>query len=122
MAFDWHNLSEDDFRKWMVVNLIASDRLSGNDDFDRLSQATSTFHNVELTILLNGIEVPTDYFIDQIRMNMDHLTKKAAETVVATFLDRVRDKVTDVEESLERAHEAIMSQVEKMIEGGTEAP
>jgi len=91
MKFNWHDESRRDrtsFKSWLVTNLI-SPVSRDKDQFDAISKATDKFTNVEITMQINGIEVPTEQFVDGIESNMNYLTEKSAKEQVRDMTDLV---------------------------------
>lgn len=79
-VYNWQ-AGKEDFLKWMVVNLVSGMR--DNDEmFERLSEATDGWQRVELTVLINGEEVPVEKFVEGIERNMElNVRESVAQTV-----------------------------------------
>lgn len=67
MNFNWKDVGQDDFLKWLVPHL-----LTGEDEKKQLelSEATEGFTNVELTMQINGIEVDASHVIERFNQNI----------------------------------------------------
>lgn len=82
-VYNWQ-AGKEDFLKWMVINLVSGMRDNNDDDemFERLSEATDKWQRIELTILINGEEVPVHKFVEGIERNMErNVRESVAETV-----------------------------------------
>lgn len=115
MTFSWRELPEGNFLRWMVVHLISGDRINGNNDFETLSKITKDFTEVNLTIQINGVEVPVDSFVEAIELNMNHIAKREAAEIVENNLDGMRDKMYDIENALSEAHQKVLISVENVL-------
>lgn len=115
MTFSWRELPEGDFLKWMVVHLISSDRVDGDNDFRHLSVITKEFTEINLTIKINGVDIPVDSFVEAIERNMNHIAKREAAEIVENNLDGMRDKMYDIENALSEAHQKVLSSVESVL-------
>lgn len=79
-VYNWQ-AGKEDFLKWMVVNLVSGMR-DDDEMFEQLSEATDKWRRVELTVLINGVEVPVEKFVEGIERNMErNVRESVAETV-----------------------------------------
>lgn len=94
-TFDYHNENQNSFLGWMLVHLT-----SGLSTYpalwETIQKKTKGFSQVELTMQINGIDVPVDKFIEGIENNMQFYAEQAA----AAKLDAV-DDIYEVSEELE---------------------
>jgi hypothetical protein len=84
-TFNWHDLDAHDnysfesFVSWFLVHLVVptedQERTSWYDD---LSARTDKFQNVELKILINGVEGNTRHALESIHHNMVRYAQDAA--------------------------------------------
>lgn len=98
-VYNWQN-GKEDFLKWMIVNLVSGMR--GDDEmFERLSEATDKWQRIELTILINGEEVPVHKFVEGIERNMElNVRESVAQTVnQLPDLDHLREALRDAEQA-----------------------
>lgn len=106
-TFDWQK-REEDFLKWMLINLISGIR-DDSELFDKLTKETAKWTNVELTIQINGHDVPVGQFIEGIERNMHYFAEKAAkerlrdmpelielEDAIASFRHEATNKICDM--------------------------
>lgn len=102
-TFDWRREPEG-FLRWLVVNLLTdpSDPTYGDDLVNRVLAASSDLTEVTLTIQLSGVEVSTEYFVDRVRANMDHLAHREAARLLRETADLagLRQQVSDLEEAI----------------------
>jgi hypothetical protein len=82
-TFNWHKEPEG-FLRWMVVNLLThpQDHTAGKELTGRVAEASKDFTELTLTIQLNGVEVPTEYFINSVKSNMDYFAENAAKEML----------------------------------------
>lgn len=86
--FNWHDLDETEpyeaFLHWAVIHLTVDTNDESNpqvltdEQLDALDRATDRFHDVELTIQLNGIDVNPEHMMRAIERNMKLLARDAA--------------------------------------------
>lgn len=76
--FNWQE-EPDGFLKWFVVTILPT---SGPSDsgkvISQLSELTDHFQNVELAVLLNGVKMDTEKFINSVQRNMEHYARQEA--------------------------------------------
>lgn len=117
MKFNWHELDHDGFLSWMVVNLVTAQRINKQteSDFERISEATDGFKNVDMKITINEIDVPVDYFVKQVKNNMEYYARQVADEISGDALSDLQDKITDIGDLLNEATEAIRYKVDNFF-------
>lgn len=116
MKFNWHDLHEG-FLKWMVVNLITGSRKEDIELFEKLSKVTNKYHNVDMKITINGVEVPTDYFVKSVESNMDFIAKQEAERAISEYepLNKFREASAKIEADLAAARYALRFHLDDLV-------
>lgn len=95
--FNYHDRS-DEFIGWALVSLLA-----GTDKFDELSEKTDKWDNVDLKVIINGVEIDTEHFMESIEGQMKWWAEKKAARMMEDVMDGVREEVDKVEEVLKEA-------------------
>jgi hypothetical protein len=103
--FDWHARKQD-FVKWMFVHLISGNR-EQDPKFEKLSEATNKFRNVQLTMQVNGIELDAEKFIEYVEHSIKTYSKNAAKRIV-------EDSIPDLEELQEAVYNAQRALADKL--------
>lgn len=75
--FDWHQEPEGSFLKWAMVNFGTEDGI-----FQKLSDATDHFKNIELKITVSGVEVDAKKFADELDRSMDWAVEREAKKII----------------------------------------
>ena len=98
-TFDWHKEPEG-FLKWMLTHVAAASK--DDELFDELSDASDQFTNVELQILVNGVEVDAKGFVERIEWAMDRGVEDEAKRLVRDMhrLGDLKDAVHDFERGI----------------------
>lgn len=97
-VYDWQADKEDSFLKWMVVNLLSG---LPTPKVDELGEATDKFQRINLTIQINGVDVPVDHFVSSIESNMQCLARREAEAMLQAI-----PQLTALRAGLEQAEAA----------------
>jgi hypothetical protein len=99
-TFDWHKEPEG-FLRWMIVNLLTHplNHATGEELTGRVAEASKDFTELTLTIQLNGVEVPTEYFVNSVKNNMDYFAERAAREMLNSIpkLAALRNRLEDFE-------------------------
>lgn len=90
-TFNWHNLDRvnwsssndhggfDEFLSWFLVHLVVpTDENERTSWYDELSERTGKFSNVELKIIVNGVEGNVRHVLESIHANMVRHARNAA--------------------------------------------
>lgn len=115
-GFNWRDLDQEDFLKWMVVTLLTDHRENSEDkSFEDIRTVTDDFTNVDMKISINGIEVPINRFVDGIKMNMKHYARKTADEVSSNAVSLLEDQITEISNMLAEASDAIRYKVDNFF-------
>jgi hypothetical protein len=81
-TFDWHkeNEGQGTFLAWFLLHLISEE--SNKELFDSLSERTDKWHNVELGVTINGVELSTESFIARLDQMMESEVKREAKNMI----------------------------------------
>lgn len=110
--FNYYENSKE-FIGWALVSLIAG---YPKEKFEELSEKTNTWSEVDLKISINGVEVPTEHFMESVENNMKYWAEQTAEKKVEDVLDKVTDKVYDVENLLDDLARTLRDQIKQELE------
>jgi hypothetical protein len=113
-VFDWAAQTEG-FLKWFVPTVIAE---IADAPFKELGERTSAWSDVQVQILINGIEVNAGHFLESVERNMEHHAKQAAREMLDEVggLDALEERIGEI-----RTH--LMGQFEAALrERGIELP
>lgn len=108
--FNYHETAEE-FIGWALVSLIAGDKTN----FEELSEKTNNWHEVDLKVTINGIEVDTEHFMRSIEGNMKWWAEKKAQSMMEDIMDGVREEVDKVEDVLKEASEFIKTSLQEKL-------
>jgi hypothetical protein len=98
-SFDYH-AETDGFLKWMMVHFGSTDKAL----LDRLSEATSQFHDCELKITVSGVEVDAKAFMDRINSAMNDMVQRRAKELVSDIagIDELQADIGVLQNSVRR--------------------
>lgn len=98
-TFDWHKENQDNtFLAWALVTFAGFTTL-GEEAYDRLSEATDKFQNIELGITVNGIAVDAEAFMKRLDQAVDSAVESEARKMIANMprLNELFESVYDFE-------------------------
>jgi len=100
MQFNWHELDTESFLSWMVVHLIAG--RENKTTFEALSAATKGFTEVDMHIVINGVELDPKHFADSIQNNMRYMAEQAAKEMLNDLgeLTTIQEALNDFQKSV----------------------
>lgn len=115
MQFNWHELDTESFLSWMVVHLVAG--RENKKTFDALSEATKSFTEIDMHIVINGVELDPKHFADSIQHNMSYMAEQAAKKMLADLgeLGTLREALNDFQENV--AEKLLMLSEQFNLEG-----
>lgn len=116
MKFNWHELDRAGFLSWMVINLVTAKRKENEVRFNELNLITDSFKDVDMKITINGIDVPVDYFVQQVQSNMKYYARQAADEIAGDITDEIDTKVREMLEVIEEATESIKTKVDSFFD------
>lgn len=96
MTYDWQKMGRTEFLHW-ILPVVLGDLLQ-REGVERLSQATTNFTEVTMTMQINGIEVDAEAFIDATQRHM----RACVETEAARLVEEAPER-----EKLQTANEAV---------------
>jgi hypothetical protein len=104
LIYNWQTEPEG-FLKWLLVSIVPRD--SDVEVFEKLSDATDKFTNIELSISVNGIEMDAQRFLDGVQRNMNHNVELEANSLLSQFgrFDELREMLDAVEYAAKKAIE-----------------
>lgn len=99
--FDWQDLPEDEFLKWLVPTLLA---YAGGDTVKLLGELTNQWRDVQLGVTINGVEVDAKHFVASLQRNLTRLTEDAARDLLndRCGLREVTELLVDLERGVKR--------------------
>lgn len=115
-VFDWHAKPEGSFLKWAVITFVSGEDRS-TDFFDRVSEATNKFSDVELRIQLSGVEIDSEKFMARLDEAMEWAVKRNAKRMLREQVPGLSE-LFDTLHELESAVKAVV--VEKAAAAGLE--
>lgn len=88
--YDWQAAPTDSFQDWLLPVLLAS---ANESKLTELTDATSEFTDVVLTIQVNGVEVDAERLVRRLEQERDQAVKIAARAMLDSvgFGDLERD-------------------------------
>lgn len=96
-TFNWHDLPEGDFLKWMYITLIT------DADFADLQEHTDKGNAVTLRIFANDIELNVANFIKSLKMNYELAIRDTVTDLCKEIrLDDLADAVAEVEKQIKQ--------------------
>lgn len=104
----------DEFLGWAFVSLMASFSRD-KEKFNELQGKTNGWTEVDLKIIINGVEVPTDNFMKSVEGNMKYWAEQKAARQVESVLDNVRDKVYAIEQMLDEVSNFVKNKLENEL-------
>lgn len=114
-VFDWAKEPEG-FLKWFLPTLLAGEPL--DEHMDELTKRTKKFSDVQVRVLINGLEVDAGHFLDGVERNMEHHATKEARRM----LDEVGG-MGDLEERISAIRDVLVGEFEKALrDRGIELP
>lgn len=106
-GFDWHAQPHTSFLSWLVTAVLTRDEDKGvwATQFEALSEATDKFHNIVLTMQINGIEVDAMAFVTGVERNMDLSVAREADRIVREChpMDDIAELVSGLESDIKKA-------------------
>jgi hypothetical protein len=101
LQFDWKNLPQNDFKRWLLVNLLASDP-GDRDLIAELSELTDHYTNVEVTMQINGVEIDANKFFGYVEYTMDQRVEHGIKQIVEETpeLDEFAETVRQTDKEL----------------------
>lgn len=96
-VYDWQNEPEG-FKKWLLPTVLG-DVIQDDAVIDDLLTRTDNWHNVRFVVVVNGIEVDAERFLNVLERTIEWSAEKAARRRVdairdLTALREVVDRVT----------------------------
>lgn len=115
-VFDWAAQPHSSFLHWMLPHLLPDGQQP--DIVERISEASKKLSEIELTVLVNGIEMNAERFMESVDRNMRFHASREARRMVDEFggLPELEDTLRQVGRSVRRAVE------QRMAEAGIELP
>lgn len=115
-VFDWHSeRNEGGFLKWFLPTVMVG---LPQARFDELSEQTSGFTEIQVQVLINGVEVNAEHFLQGVERNMESHARDEARRM----LDEVGG-LNALEERIGEIRSHLIAQVEKALsERGIELP
>jgi hypothetical protein len=101
LIYNWQAEPEG-FLKWLLASIIPK-----NSDFEKLSDATDKFSNIELSISVNGIEMDAEAFLNGVQRIMNHNVELEANSLLSQFgrFDELREMLDAAEYAAKKAIE-----------------
>jgi predicted nucleic acid-binding Zn-ribbon protein len=117
-TFDWHKEPEGSFLKWVMLH-FGSDTRKGDSLFEQMSEATDHFQNIELKIMVSGVEVDAKKFMDRLDEGMDWAVKREAKKIIEEMprLHELHETLHDFEQELKRRVISIANEAGIGLEG-----
>ena len=115
-VFDWHaERNEGGFLKWFLPTVMVG---LSQARFDELSERTSGFTEVQVQVLVNGVEVNAEHFLQGVERNLEATARDEARRM----LDEVGG-LGALEERIGEIRDHLITQVENALsERGIELP
>jgi hypothetical protein len=122
--FDWHALDRinwsgtdnehfDEFLSWFLVHLVVpTEEHERTDWYDELSEKTNKFHNVELRILINGVEGNVQHMLESLHANMVSVAQRAAVDEL-----RATSELRNLKRSMRALEGAVIDRLETVARG-----
>lgn len=122
--FNWHDLDRinwsgvdnehfDEFLSWFLVHLVvpteANERTSW---YDELSEKTNKFQDVELKILINGVEGNVRHMLESLHANMVAVAQRAAVEEL-----RATSDLRNLRRSMRALEGAVIDRLETVARG-----
>ncbi len=82
-TFDWHAEADQSFLGWAFLHFAGFSEI-GREKFDRVSDLSNRFTNVELGITVNGVEMDAKAFIDAVDQAMNWAVEREAAKMIAS--------------------------------------
>lgn len=111
-VFNWQ-AEPDGTLKWLIPTVLDT---RDEAQFERVRQLSENFTKIELSILVNGVEVNADAFVRSLTRNLEHLTKTEARRILDDFdvdgeFRRVEHMMRDLTAALRRDLESRLAQL-----------
>lgn len=122
--FNWHDLDRinwsgtdnehfDEFLSWFLVHLVVpTDENERTSWYDDLSERTDKFQNVELKILINGVEGNVRHMLESLHANMVTVAQRAAVDEL-----RATGELRNLKRSMRALEGAVIDRLESVARG-----
>lgn len=99
-VFDWQKEGRNSFLHWFLPTVMVGTH--DNGVMDELSEKTDKFTDVHLQILINGVEVNAEHFLESVEANIKAGAKDEARRMLDDVggLDQLEDRINLIRQPL----------------------